>query len=85
MRLREIGEKINAYLEKFEADPSINRTRDGRALFWRAGAIQNGRYVSVQYISYQGSTHLTRSEAEQYLAFLDQGGIGKHYRAGVRA
>src|SRR5258708_35698179 len=85
-RLRDIAESINGYLKKFETDAEINakrpaiREQDKIQPFFRAGAWHAGRYVAVQYVSYQGAHHFTRAEAEQYLAWLEQGGIGKHYK-----
>jgi hypothetical protein len=78
MRLKEIAEKINAYLHKFEKDPKMSGP-PGRSRFWGSMAYQAGRYVMIVYVSYQGASSLTREEAEKYLEFLDGGGKGKHY------
>jgi hypothetical protein len=85
-RLRDMAAKINSYLKKFEADPAINRARqegrNGLKPYYNAAACHSGRYVHVSYVSYQGGSNLTREQAERYLAWLEQGGIGKHHRAG---
>ena len=83
-RLREIAAEIAVYLKEFEADTKINAKREnGITPFWHAGAYHNGRYVGVIYVRYQGPTNLTRDQAERYLAWLDQGGKGKHGKAGI--
>ena len=85
-RLKDIAEKINVYLKRFEADPRVNRYKDPtRTLtpYWHSYAWANGRYVGIQYVSFQGSHFLSRADAEKYLAWLEQGGIGTHFRAGV--
>lgn len=70
---------INGYLEEFEAIPKMNDKHDR---FYNAGAISrgNGR-VQITYVSYQGESLLTIEEAEQYLAWLDKGNIGRHFEA----
>ena len=84
MTLKEIAGQITVYLKKFEADPAIN-TVYGKAMsthkYWHAFASSSGRYVYVQYIGYQGNSHLTKEQALKYLAWLQAGGVGKHYTA----
>jgi len=46
-----------------------------------AGASASGRFVYVRYISFQGSSHLSRDQAEAYLAYLDSGKTGRHFEA----
>ena len=84
MRLREIAAKIDAHLKRFEADARINRPRAGTTLtpYWQAGAWHSGRWVHIIYVSYQGVRTLSRVQAEKYLAWLEQGGIGRHWRSG---
>lgn len=46
-----------------------------------SGASASGRYVYVQYISYQVSTALSKADALVYLEWLDAGNVGRHYKA----
>ena len=83
--LDDIASRINTYLKKFESDKKINKkgkTVGGMKLsrYWQAFAVRSGRFVSVTYIAYQGPSHLTRQEAEKYLAWLDAGNVGTHYQ-----
>lgn len=87
MKLKEIADRIDAHLKRFERDPKINKDRSGNGLhdyFW-AGAHVAGRYVGVCYISYQGSRNLTKDDAIRYLNALDNGFEGGHYEALKRA
>ena len=85
MTLTEIAKRINAHLKRFEADPVINKPEKTRLYqstirpFFYAWARRSGRWVYVQYISYQGQSALTRIEAEKYLSWLDSGNVGKHW------
>ena len=85
MKLKEIADKISVHLKRFEDDPVINAPYNGKRLgfhpYYRAGAHSGGRYVYVGYVAYQGSAHLTKDEAERYLAWLDAGNVGRHYAA----
>lgn len=82
LKLGEIANRIRAHLVRFENDKAINApTKFGFAPFYRAGAWQAGGRVMVQYIGYQGSLGLKKSEAIEYLRWLDGGNIGKHYAA----
>lgn len=83
--LAEIARRIDAHLKRFEADPVINapdpvyRTKP----YYCAGA-QSGagaKRVLVYYVTYQGGRRLTRAEAETYLAWLDAGNVGRHWKA----
>jgi len=81
-KLDEIAAKINTHLKRFEADKKINRTDPTyktRPYYW-AGSSSTGRRVRVCYVSYQGGTNLTRDEALAYLAWLDAGNVGTHYK-----
>lgn len=82
LTLTEIASRINHHLRRFEADPAINsyRLRSGKP-YYRAGAYRAGRRVGVRYISYQGSSNLTREQAERYLKKLDGGFVGRHFEA----
>ena len=86
MTMKELAAGIAAHLKRFEADPVINAKVEGRgsrlAPFYGAGASYwRGRYLHVQYVSYQGASHLSKSEAEVYLAWLDAGNVGRHHEA----
>ncbi len=84
MTLTETAARISAHLKRFEADDGINRSkRQGAYLgtkpYYGAGAIRSGRFVGVKYVSYQGRYNLKRDEAEAYLAWLDDGNVGRHF------
>lgn len=79
---KEIGERINAHLKRLEADPTYN-VRDPlykTTKLYLAGAAWGGQRVYITYIGYQGSIKLTRQEAAKYLAWLDAGNKGRHYK-----
>jgi len=83
-KLTDIAKEIDGYLKMFEADPKINVSKNGRpSKYFMAYASQYGRFVGVTYVSYQGHRSLSRTEAEKYLAWLRQGGVGTHYKAGI--
>jgi hypothetical protein len=81
MRVYDIAKKIRAHLQRFEADPIINAENKpgGLTPYFHANAWDAGRYVAVRYVSFQGTTHLSKADAERYLAWLDAGNVGKHY------
>lgn len=81
LKLGEIARRIAEHLRRFEKDLKINAPRPGRDLrpYYQPGSWAAGRYVGVRYVSYQGKSMLTKSEAEQYLAWLDKGHVGKHF------
>lgn len=83
--LAETAKRIDAHLKRFEKDISINRNtkpdRSGLADYYGAGAGVSGRYVWVKYITYQNASHLTRADAEAFLAKLDAGWVVKHWEA----
>ena len=83
MKLEELAARIAEHLKRFEADPVINAPNPVSKArpFYQAIAVRTGRYVAVQYVSYQHTSHLTRDEAEKYLAWLDAGNVGKHHQA----
>lgn len=81
MKLDEIAKRIDKYMKRFEADPFVNREPISRLnSYFQACAIRAGRYVRVRYLAYDRNYHLSRSEAEEYLAWLDAGHVGKHYQ-----
>lgn len=78
--LAKIAAEIGKYLKAFENDPKINpRSMKKPSKYYEAGAFASGRWIYVCYIGYQGTSNLTRSEAEAYLKWLDAGNVGKHY------
>lgn len=88
IKLDEIAKRIHAHLKRFERDPEINKEysdegRKGLQLhpYYHAGASSSGNRVLVQYVAYQGSSGLTKAQALQYLAWLDAGNVGKHWKA----
>lgn len=90
-KMAEIAAEIDAILKRYEADKARNTIKwtDRNGVertnnhFYCAGAHASGRFVYVTYVSYQGTTALTRERAERYLAWLKAGGYGSHW-AGER-
>ena len=94
MSVKKLAAEIDGYLRRFEADPVINakvthttygETRSGTITvlpYYQAGAVANGRWVSIAYVSYQGRDNLKREDASRYLEWLRAGNIGKHWEAG---
>lgn len=80
---KEIAARIDAHLRRFEADPEINtiKTKEGVRRFYNAQAMSWGRWVNVMYVSYQGWSALSQADALGYLAWLDEGMIGRHFEA----
>jgi hypothetical protein len=82
---KEIGERINKHLKRFEADPGINldRSPNGTGLhtYYNAGARGYRAHVYVSYVSFQGQRALKRADALKYLMWLDAGNVGRHYKA----
>jgi hypothetical protein len=83
MKLQEIADRIKAHLDRFESDKTINVAKDGRSIhpYYNANASVAGRYVRIVYVSFQGETNLSKSDATEYLQWLDAGNVGKHYKA----
>lgn len=83
MKLTEIAARINAHLERFEANPTINPVREHNRLrtkdYHMAGAAASGSRLFVTFISYQGSNSLTKARALAYLEWLDAGNVGTIY------
>lgn len=85
--LDDLASRIRAHLDRFAKDPAIadHEWTDGTgkkhasALYWHPNAYRAGPRVKVRYVSYQYETSLTKADAEQYLAWLDAGNIGRHY------
>jgi hypothetical protein len=89
MKTTEIAASISKYIDRFGSDPKIARKTwtDGNgvdrelSLYWHGHAWRGGSRVMVRYVSYQSASSLTKEEAEQYLAWLDAGNVGRHYEA----
>ena len=84
MKCEEIAHRITAHLRRFEKNPVINADRPDHgntAPYLHAFASHSGRWVYVQYLSYQGDNALTKQEAMRYLEWLDAGNVGKHWEA----
>ncbi len=90
MTVKALADRINSHLKRFEEDPKINRYKDptpeqelgsGLRPYYGAYAWPSGRFVRVIYISYQGSSVMTKDQAEEYLEKLDAGYVGRHYEA----
>ena len=81
MKMKELGDRIEAHLKRFESDPAINvvnlesRSRD----YYYAYTVSGRKYIRIRYILYHPEYTLTREEAEAYLAWLDAGNVGQHY------
>lgn len=81
VRLSEIAARILAHLRRFESDPKTNKIHPVSKVtpYYDVNVHQGGGRVRVRYVSYQGTSSLTRTKAEQYLAWMDAGNIGRHY------
>lgn len=79
MKLADIAKRIDEHLKRFEADPIINKRSNGMKRFYMSGSWSSGRYVAVRYVSYQGESYLSKSEAQNYLAYLNAGNTGLHF------
>ena len=75
MKLKEIAAEINEYLKKFESDSEPTFA----TLYYNSFAVSAGRYVQIIYVSYQGHSSLTKQEALEYLEWLREGNVGRHY------
>jgi len=82
LKLGEIADRISAHLKRFEADPEINKKdRQELSPYWNANAWDSRPRVFIRYVSYQGHSSLTKEQAVRYLKMLDEGFVGRHYRA----
>ena len=84
-KLNELAVRIDAHLKRFEADPKINAPRptygETRPYYGAGARYIGGAKISVRYVSYQGTSKLTRDEATRYLAKLDADFVGRHQEA----
>lgn len=85
--LTEIAKAIDTHLRRFAEDPKTSHTewtdRNGQlrrtAVYYHPYAGRGGSRVAIRYVTYQGTTTLTREEAETYLTWLDAGNVGRHW------
>ncbi len=82
-KLAEIAARISVHLKRFECDPVINvRMSEGGTIPYNlARAYAIGSRVMVVYVNYQGWSELSKSDVLTYLAWLDAGGVGRHYES----
>lgn len=80
VKFQEIAARINVHLKRFESDPAINQGEGGQPYFNASAGYFGGRYMYVIYVSYQGRSTLSRADALAYLAWLDAGNVGKHFK-----
>jgi hypothetical protein len=89
---RDLGEKINVHLQRFQRDPKINPGKrydkttktwvsDARGVrdYYGAQAFGDRHRVRVVYVSYQGASILSIEDAQKYLLWLDAGNVGMHH------
>lgn len=91
---RDLAEKIDAHLQRFEKDNKVNWSRrwdkttehwvsdpNGVRPYYGARAVGNRHRVWVIYVTFQSGSYLSIEDAEKYLAWLDDGNEGRHYEA----
>lgn len=78
---KRLGMAIDLHLRRFEADPKINAARSGTRPYYHANAWGDRHRVRVRYVLYQGDTAISVADATKYLAWLDAGNVGLHYRS----
>lgn len=81
----EADPELNPYFEMrgnkwVRTDNSDNRMK-GHRFYNGAYASASGPRIFVTYVGYQGQSSITREEAEKYLAWLDAGNVGNHFKA----
>ena len=98
--LSEMASAIQEHLLRLEKDPTVNyprkfdpkvgwtqaplNTPGADTLFQNPSAEVHGRTNIVTYHQRYASARLTRSRAETYLNWLNQGGVGTHMITGVK-
>jgi hypothetical protein len=87
-QLRQLSERIDTHLKRFEADPVINEAKERPGMkgmklprYFHAQAYATRQYVYVTYIEFQGQSKLTPDDAAAYLDKLDAGFVGRHQDA----
>ncbi len=87
--LTETAKRIARHLVRFAATPSVaskswidsKGEKRELTLFWHPVCYRAGSRAMVKYVTYQYESSMTKAEAEQYLAWLDDGNVGRHYDA----
>lgn len=81
-KLAEIAKRISEHLRRFEADKNgVNKENaQGLRPYYSSMSWASGSRVGVCYVSFQGREFLTKADASKYLAWLDAGNIGRHYK-----
>ena len=83
-KLAEIAARIAAHLARFEADPALRQTHgiDGpRVVRYRKPFVKaSGGRVCIRYVDYHNlRACIYKGQALAYLAWLDAGGVGRHW------
>jgi hypothetical protein len=86
MKLTDTALSISRHLQRFANDKSIaeklwtdgNGQDHALTLYWGPVCYRAGSRAKVKYVAYQYESSLTKSEAEEYLAWLNAGNIGTH-------
>lgn len=86
LTLDEIAERILRHLLRFESDPEINAPHDEASMrglrpYFDPRVWSSGRLVYITYLSYHHAGSLSKTSAERYLRWLDEGNVGRHYEA----
>jgi hypothetical protein len=87
-KLGEVADRIYSHLKRIESDPILNPRiggKNGTPVYWNVNARAAGSRVGITYVSYQGERTLTKQEALAYLAWLDAGNVGKHWKVEAQA
>ncbi len=84
LNLPEIAARINAHLKRLEGDKEYNVPKSAKGIspLFMAGCAAGRGWVYITYVSFQGTVRVRRPVAEAYLAWLDAGNKGQHYRMG---
>lgn len=83
-KLEEIATRITVHLKRFEADPKINKPKKRLSPYFYARAFSVRSRLGVIYVDFQPASYLTKANALEYLAWLDEGHVGKHFHVGKR-
>ena len=78
---RQIAERIDIYLKKFEKDPIINKVDEKyhtSHYYW--ACAWGTTKVNIRYVDYQYTFKLSKEEGLKYLKWLDEGNVGEHYK-----
>ncbi len=78
MQPSEIAKKLNEHLNRMEADPDINRGRNGKKALINARAKLSGEFIHIAYHPQLPDYYLKLGEALGYLQWLEAGHAGYH-------